>query len=125
MKLKCKKTVKRHFYRAEVDYSMVITKGKEYVALGISFSNKSRHVCLETNDGLPTLLDIRQFEVISNYVPSRWTVRYTRERDHLSFFPQTWVESESFWDRLLKRQEFGVFKLYRQERDLIFGEEPR
>ncbi len=124
MKLKCKETVKRHFYRNEADYSTLLTKGKEYVVLGISFSYKTHYVCLETNDELPALLDIRQFEVVSNYVPSRWTVRYTRERDQLSFFPQSWVESESFWRGLFQKQEWEIFGLYQRERDLIFEEEP-
>lgn len=123
MKLKCKKTVKRHFYRNEENYT-TLTKGKEYVVLGISFSYKSRYVCLETNDELPALLDIRQFEVVSNYVPSRWTVRYTWEGDQLSFFPESWVESESFWTALFKKQEIEMFRLYQKERDLIFEEEP-
>ena len=116
--------VKRHFYRKEEDYSTLLTKGKEYVVLGISFSNKNRYVCLETNDELPALLDIRQFEVVSNYVPSRWTVRYTGECDQLSFFPQSWVESESFWTDLLEKQAFEILRLYQWERDLIFKEEP-
>ncbi|HXH55429.1 MAG TPA: hypothetical protein VNK03_06800 [Gammaproteobacteria bacterium] len=124
MKLKYKKTVKRHFYRNEKDYRTLLTKGKEYVVLGISFSDKNRYVCLETNDELPALLDIRQFEVVSNYVPSRWTVRYTEASGQISFFPQSWAESESFWTGLFKKQEHEMFRLYQWERNLIFEEEP-
>ncbi|HQY22949.1 MAG TPA: hypothetical protein PK389_04265 [Gammaproteobacteria bacterium] len=124
MKLKCKETVKRHFYRNEEDYSTLLKKGKEYVVLGISFSYKNRYVCLETNDELPALLDIRQFEVVSNYVPSRWAVRYAREHDQLSFFPKSWVESKAFWQGLFQKEASEMFRLYQLERDLIFKEEP-
>jgi hypothetical protein len=124
MKLKCKKTVNRHFYRNEKAYSTLLTKGKEYVVLGISFSDKNHYVCLETNDELPALLDIRQFEVVSNYVPSRWTVWYKEAGDQLSFFPQSWAESESFWSGLFEKQKCEMFRLYQWERNLIFAEEP-
>ncbi len=124
MKLKCKKTVKRHSHRGEENYTTLVTKGKEYVVLGISFSIKNRYVCLEANDESPALLDIRQFEVVSTYVPSRWTVRYIRDSDHLSFFPQSWIESEFFWRDLFISRRVEIFRLYRSERDLIFREEP-
>ena len=124
MKLKCKKTVKRHFYRDEKNYGTLLTKGKEYVVLGISFSYKTRYVCLETNDELPAFLDIRAFEVVSNYVPSRWRVQYAEESDQLRFFPQSWLESQTFWQALLQQQASELFSLYRKERDLIFEEEP-
>lgn len=125
MKLKYMHPMKKHFYRNEVDYSKLLTKGKDYVALGISFSEIARYVCLETNDGMPALLDIRQFEVVSNYLPSRWSMQYTWPFDRLSFFPQSWVDLAFFWEGLFEKQKLKIFKLYWRERDLIFKEEPQ
>jgi hypothetical protein len=124
MKLKYKQAARGYFARNEVGYPMRLNKEKEYVVLGISFNQKNRYVCLDTHDGLPVFLDIRQFDVVSNYVPSRWTVRYKSAFDNLSFFPQSWIETGAFWRGVFEKKESKMLALYYQERDLIFGEEP-
>ncbi|HXH55480.1 MAG TPA: hypothetical protein VNK03_07055 [Gammaproteobacteria bacterium] len=126
MKVKCKKFLSEDRERKEVDSRIGLTKGKEYIALGIRFSEHDRQIYMlddDDEDELPGYFDIRQFDIVSNYVPSNWVVEYNENFDVLDFYPKSWVEAENFWDRFIDDNDPEMIALFEKEKELIYHEE--
>lgn len=126
MKVRCKKFLSPLRDKVELNSSAFLTKGKEYIILGINFNQHDRDVYIEDDSGaLPGYFDIRQFEIVSNYIPSNWVMEYLENFDTLSFYPKSWIETENFWDRFIDDNDPEMIALYEKERDLIYQEEPK
>ncbi|HXH55217.1 MAG TPA: hypothetical protein VNK03_05700 [Gammaproteobacteria bacterium] len=125
MKVRCKKFLSEDRERKELDSRMGLTKGKEYIVLGISFSEHTRRIYMHDDDEgqFPGYLDIRQFDVTSNHIPSNWIVEYSENFDVLSFYPKSWVEAENFWDRFIDDDDPEMIALFEKEKELIYREE--
>lgn len=125
MKVRCKKFLSEDRERKELDSRIGLTKGKEYIVLGISFSGHDRRIYMldDDEDQLPGYLDIRQFDIVSNYVPSSWVVTYSENFDVLDFYPKSWVEAENFWDRFIDDNDPEMIALFEKEKELIYREE--
>ncbi|HRA42148.1 MAG TPA: hypothetical protein PLV31_00475, partial [Gammaproteobacteria bacterium] len=72
---------------------------------------------------LPGYFDIRQFDIVSNYVPSNWVVEYNESFDNISFYPRSWIEAENFWDRFIDDDDPEMIALFEKEKELIYREE--
>ncbi len=124
MKVKYKKFLIEGENETELDSIGEITKEKEYIVLGISFSKRDRDIYIHYDeDQLPGYFDIRQFDIVSNYVPSNWIVRYRENFDNISFYPKSWVEAENFWDRFIDDNDPEMIALFEKEKKLIYREE--
>jgi hypothetical protein len=125
MKVRCKKFLSPDREKRELDSSMSLMKGKEYIVLGISFSEHDRYVYMHGDDEnqLPGYCDIRQFDIVSNYVPSNWVVEYNENFDNISFYPRSWIEAENFWDRFIDDDDPEMIALFEKEKELIYREE--
>ena len=125
MKLRCKKILSRNKESRETGLNGGLTKGKEYIVLGISFSAHDRDIYMhyDDEDRLPGYFDIRQFDIVSNYVPSNWVVEYNESFDNISFYPRSWIEAENFWDRFIDDDDPEMIVLFEKEKELIYREE--
>ncbi|HXH55198.1 MAG TPA: hypothetical protein VNK03_05595 [Gammaproteobacteria bacterium] len=125
MKVRCKKFLSEDKEKKELDSKPGLTKGKEYIVLGISFSERDRDVYMHDNDEdqLPVYYNIRQFDITSNYIPSNWIVEYNENFDVLSFYPRLWAEAENFWDRFIDDNDPEIIALFEKEKELIYREE--
>ncbi|MBP9763791.1 MAG: hypothetical protein KBD03_00555 [Gammaproteobacteria bacterium] len=125
MKVRCKKFLSEDRERKELDSRMGLTKEKEYIVLGISFSEHNRRIYMhdDDEDELPGYFDIRQFDIVSNYVPSNWVVEYNENFDNISFYPRSWIEAENFWDRFIDDDDPEMIALFEKEKELIYREE--
>lgn len=125
MKVKCIKFLSPLGDGMELDSCTYMTIGKEYIVLGISLEKNARNVYLECDSGQPGYLDIRQFDIVSNYIPSNWVVNYRLNFDALSFYPKSWTENANFFEKFINENDPDAVKLYRRERDIIYKEEPK
>lgn len=109
----------------EINSSSFLTLGKEYVvlALMININKNKRIVYIESDDNKPGFFDLRQFEIISNYIPSSWEVEYVPEIDKLYLMPRSWLKYNCFWDKFVDDEDPEAVKLYSLERDVIYKEE--
>jgi len=123
IKVKCKKFLSPFGDGEELEICSFLTKGKVYILLGMSFCHH-RLFFIEDDEGQMIGVDIRQFDILSDYLPSRWMVENKAAQNYLSFFPKSWVAAENFWDRLQDDNDPEMVELYRMERDLIYQEEP-
>ena len=127
MKVKCKKFLSPFGDGMELESSGFLTIGREYIVLAIDINK--RNVCKvyieDDSKELPGYFDIRQFDVVSNYIPSRWVIEYREEFNSLAFYPKSWVEHEDFWDRFIDDHDPEMIALFEKERDLIYEEEPK
>ncbi|HEV2523810.1 MAG TPA: hypothetical protein VGU44_01590 [Gammaproteobacteria bacterium] len=125
MKVRCKKFLSEDREKKELDSRTGLTKGKEYIVLGISFSEHNRRIYMQDDDEdeLPGYFDIRQFDIISNYIPSNWIVEYSENFDTLGFYPKSWVEAKNFWDRFIDDDDPEMIALFEKEKALIYREE--
>jgi hypothetical protein len=113
-------------YGKEVPNSPWLTKGKEYIVLGLFINKKETKLYLESDDGQAAYFDIQGFEILSNYIPSNWNLFY--QNTTISLYPKKWKAVgekgvRGFWEGYTDG-ELEMVELYEQERDLIYGEEP-
>jgi hypothetical protein len=125
VKVKCIKFLSPLGDGQELDSCTYMTVGKQYIVLGVSFTKNNRRVYLEDDTGGPGYCDIRQFEIISNFIPSNWSVEYEKDFDALSLYPKSWIDDKSFFEKFVNEEDPDATKLYYKERDLIYEEEPK
>jgi hypothetical protein len=124
MKIKCKKFLSESADRKELEISGALTKGREYIVLGISTSDRDRSFYIECDDStLPGYFDVRQFDVVSNYLPSSWQAEYVENLCSLDFYPKSWIEADNFLERFVNDEDPDMIALFEKERDLIYREE--
>lgn len=106
-----------------IENSDFLTIDKEYVVLSLSIRKKAKTIYLISDDGEPGYFDLRQFEIISNYLPSNWIVEYREDFDVLELLPESWVKDETFWDKFIDEKSQNAIELFEKEKKLIYEEE--
>lgn len=107
----------------QVDHLSYLTLDKEYIALGLDFDNP-KLAYIEADNGQPAYVNIDSFEILSNSIPSAWVVDYNSKLQKARLFPKTWLEANSFWEKLINQEDPKIVNLYCNERDKIYAEEP-
>lgn len=102
-----------------------LTNGKEYIVLGIVVNEGKIELYLEpSEEELAGYFSIEGFEILSNHIPSNWIITFESGFKFISLYPKKWKEEpKGFWEGYTDGDP-EMIKLYQQERDLIYSEEP-
>lgn len=130
MKVRCKKFLSSDREKRELEEKQGLTKGKEYIVLGISFNKHDRYIYMndDDEDQLPGYFDIRQFDIVSDYIPSNWVIEYDEKFDSLGFYPKSWINEQNlstesgFWEKFVDG-DHDMIALFEKEKELIYREE--
>ena len=130
----------------------ILTVGKIYIVLSVSMSKRGLRLRIECDEGELRIPDANRFELLSNYIPSNWEIKFETEDSnsyYLKLAPSKWEEAlfnigapneQGFyeeienvntppleglegWRKYPPDQISEVVKLYFQEKDIIYKEE--
>ncbi len=122
MKVKC--VIVYNSDSTEEDYSNYwLSIGKEYVVLAIEiYPGKDILYRLVGNNEnkRPALYDASQFEVVSDKIPSNWTIHQLK-CGLLDLSPKAWL-TEGFWENFYDLEPEAL-ETYKREARIIYEEE--
>src|SRR5579863_7951862 len=121
MKVKCQKIINEHTQQQQSSSSW-LTLGKEYIVLAVEVYSTKNYFLLIDDSGnkAPGLHDAKQFEVISNYVPTNWEIN-AGDLGIMTIGPKSW-QGLSFWEKCYDGDEMSL-EVYKLEARIIMDEE--
>jgi len=122
MKIKCIKIYNEQTKKYQ-DMSSWLTVGKEYIVLEILICPEkevSYRLVGDNKNQMPAMYDARQFEIISNAIPSNWIVKQLSSGRFI-FSPAAWREP-GFWESYYDHDPVAL-EIYKREARIIFEQE--
>ena len=105
------------------DSSSWLTKGKEYIILELEIDAGKDilyRLVGDNSDQSPGLYDSRQFEVVSEKLPSNWIIHQVKS-GLLNIGPKPWQEP-GFWEDCYDHDPKAL-EIYKREARIIYEEE--
>lgn len=122
MKVRCIKLVNPNTGRSEESNSW-LSIGKTYHVMCLSI--EPGQVCklrlIGDDNRTPALHDIRQFELISSFIPPSWVVNFLLN-GYVEFGPAIWNE-KGFWEQYFDDDSKAI-QIFEEERKKIIDFDP-
>lgn len=122
MKIKCIKIYNEQTKQYQ-DTSSWLTVNKEYVVLEMLIRPErevSYRLVGDNENQMPAIYDARQFVIVTNTIPSNWTVKQLPSGSFI-FSPASWREL-GFWERCYDGDP-AALEIYKHEARIIMEEE--
>lgn len=121
MKVRCQKIINEHTQK-EQETSPWLTIGKEYIVLMIEIHPTKNFYLIvdDSSNQAPGLHDVKQFTVVSHYIPSNWVIN-PGDLEIVTIGPKVWQEP-TFWENCYDGDPKAL-EIYKREARIIYEEE--